>query len=421
MIASLMSNGADARAVNNVGDTPKDVACRLTSGLPKTRKLLISILDSSKYEVSGGIIFIVPGKPQPTRVEKEDAVENLPDPQAIVRADGVKFSPSRRNQRARTTKEIVKSRQPHTVEKKECFPARAVSKSIPTLPRGDHESAVGGTNHHLAAAFSSRRNMRRQASRYTRNGTDMRPAAADVRDTSGEDQQQPDIGVMFRDMRMVKNSSVLLNRGSKRRRLRAHCESRPITCSAGNSRGQLRDSDVARPTTTGHSTGISSPGIHDHVGSSESWSSRRQQARRRRHTPGGERGMKLAETSNARREKHDTVPDFEARRQISQWLRESAGNVVTVPATGGSRLGGHLTEKSGFVATDDRKEVYRALRTIKGEGRGELISSKRLRAMLCRTGQRLRPEEMNDLLREADPTDTGCVSFRLSTLCMLCV
>ncbi|CAM9471414.1 unnamed protein product, partial [Scytosiphon promiscuus] len=109
-------------------------------------------------------------------------------------------------------------------------------------------------------------------------------------------------------------------------------------------------------------------------------------------------------------ERGPSIPDREARRQISEWLRESAGTASAVPPATGHGAGEHLVETSSYVAANRRSEVYNSLQAIKGDGRGELISAERLRAVLCRVGQPLLPNEMDDLLRENDPTGTGYVS-----------
>lgn len=425
VVVFLMSHGADARAVNNVRETPLDVAARLTSGFPKARKLFISILDSSKYEVTGGTIFIVPGKPQLTRVEEEDVVNEAPDPQAAVRAGGINFSPSRRNRRARKTEEIANSQRPHPMARSGPYSGRARPRNVAALPRGDHETAVGGTNHHLAAEFSSHQYVSREAFRCASTEKTMPLTSGDARSPFGGGRQTlpgQTIGIMFKDSRMARNSAVFYS-GSKRRRPRTPFDSRPATCSVPNNKSQSGNSGFVRPTTIGLGTLSRAEALVPtegyHAGSSKAWIGNRQQAHQQRHAVDWKRGKKNAATT-IQREGDPSVPDFEARRQISEWLRKSAGTVVAVPPTAGSTLGGHLVETSAFVATDDRSEVYKALRAIKDQSRGELISAEKLRCMLCRTGQPLKPAEMDELLLEADPGDTGCVFF-LSTVHVFCL
>lgn len=417
VLVFLVSRGADAKAVNNMGQTPLDVAARLTSGFPKARKMFISILDSSKYEVRGGAIYIFPGKSQLPLVEEKDGMDEAPDPQATVRRGGIDFSPSRRNHRAKKKEEVANSRHPHTVARSGPCSGWTRPSSVATLPRGDHEIAIGGTNHHLAAEFAPRRGMSREASRYASTEQAIPLATGDVHSPLGGDRQTlrgRDVEVMFKNTRMARNSAILYS-GSKRRRPRAPVDSRPSTCSISNSKSKHGNSVLVRPNPMRLRT-LSRAEVPVYTGgydteSSNACTENRKQAHRRRHIIDGERGMKMTPTAATRRQEHPSMPDFEVRRQISEWLRKSAGTIVAVPPIGESRLGGHLVETSAFVATDGRSEVYKALRAIKGQSRGELISAEKLRGILCRTGQPLKPAEMDELLLEADPGDTGYIYY----------
>lgn len=152
--------------------------------------------------------------------------------------------------------------------------------------------------------------------------------------------------------------------------------------------------------------------------------SSRQQQRTRdgRHPPkgGGQNKRSSARQRRGKEEEEDergpSVPDSEARRQISEWLRESAGTASAVPPATAHGAGEYLVETSSYVAAGRRSDVYKALQAIKGDGRGELISAEKLRTTLCRVGQPLLPNEMDELLQETDPTGTGCVRVSEETV-----
>lgn len=424
VVVFLMSHGADSRVVNNLGETPLDVASRLTSGFPKSRSLLISILDSSKYQVSGGTIFIVPGAPRLMDVKEEgedDDDDGQLDPQrGTVRARGVTFSPSRRNRRARREEDLAKTRLPYT-------PAAIApsfgegSRKIPTLPCGDHETTLGGARHRLAAGFDSRRRRDRETPQSASPSRGVAPAGRGGRASRGIEAgaiRSQETGVMFEDFRLGRKSAVHIG-GFKRRRGRPGV--RPSSCPVGIDNGRARSvcsrtcqpdisdrrgvnrrqADDGRPMLRGNRStdnGAKTNGRQQQQRSSKG-------KRRRRHR------------EEVPRLKAPSVPDSEARRRIAEWLRESAGTASAVPPVAAHGTGKYLGESSSFVATEPRSDVYRALQTIKGDGRGELISAQKLRATLCRVGQPLLPHEMDELLREADPGETGCVMARL-TLCI---
>lgn len=419
MVVFLMSHGADSRMVNNLGETPLDVASRLTSGFPKSRSLLISILDSSKYQVSGGTIFIVPGAPRLMDVKEEgedDDDEQLDPQRGTVRARGVTFSPSRRNRRARREEDLAKTRIPYT-------PAAVApsfgegSRKIPTLPCGDHETALGGARHRLAAGFDSRRRRDRETPQCASPTRGVAPASRGGRASRGIEAceiRSQDIGVMFKDFRLGRKSAVHIG-GFKRRRGRPGV--RPSSCPVGVDNGRVRSvcsrtyqpdisdrREVNRRQADGGRPMLRGNRSTDNITKTNS---RQQQ----RSSKGKRRRRHREETP---RLKAPSVPDSEARRRIAEWLRESAGTASAVPPVAAHGAGKYLGESSSFVATERRSDVYRALQTIKGDGRGELISAQKLRATLCRVGQPLLPHEMDELLREADPGETGCVMSRLA-------
>lgn len=416
VVVFLMSRGADARAVNNVGETPLVMGARLTNRFPKARRLLLLILDSSKYEISGGTISVVPGNPQLGDVEEEGVADEPPNSQAAVRAGGVIFSPSRRNRRELKKKVIAHSRRPYTTAASgpSCGWVQG-ERCITALPHGNHEATVGGRNYRLAARFSSKRCLSREAShRAAPEKKRLQQAAQDPGDRGDRGPRAQTIGVMFRDMKMAKNSALLVSR-RKRGRADAHLGSRPTTSLAQLVSSCRLKTATVRPATTDR--GVPSRAWYQTLPGDcrrklqttlpvEARACRKngQQVPRRQCAEGEKRGRR----ATSRRDGSPTVPDFEARRQISEWLRNTAGTVMVVPpADGGRFLGRHLVETSGFVATDQQSEVYKALRAIKGDSRGELISAERLRTALCRTGQALQPTEMDQLLKEADPGDTG--------------
>lgn len=465
MVVLLMSHGADARAVNHLGETPLDLGSRLTSGFPKSRALLLSILDSSKYQISGGTIFIVPGaaanKPSPGQQflasiredgaaikEDDEAAAGGSDAAALkatkvtTTTGGVTFSPSRRKLRAKKRYEIAKSRLPYVSSSAapsfgegRCRSTNAAAPVTPALPRGDHEVAFGGVRHRLAAGHGAR------CSRNDRGGS-----GGEEGERYRHQQGTAAVGVHFKNYRMGRSSGVLVGGSGSKRRRRACSAEGVVSCSgrAGGVRRSSSSSDRTRnrnsvrgwcsstltiadvrgrprPTTSSttddhgrdNNDGRGREGVGFPAGSRRQRQRQRQQildgnhldrgqkrppARRRaRKEEGGERGLSL--------------PDSEARRQILEWLRESAGTASAVPPATAHVAGEHLVETSSYVATGRRSDVYRALHAIKGDGRGELISAERLRTTLCRVGQPLSPNEMNELLQEADPTGTGCVLF----------
>lgn len=198
---------------------------------------------------------------------------------------------------------------------------------------------------------------------------------------------------------------------------------RPASCRADVESGRSRrsagggNSMMARPATTNRraernrSDGNANGGCRRTDNAIVGQQRRRGQGRE--ETRLRKRGTGMARPEK-RRGGGPSVPDSEARRQIAEWLRETAGTAPAVPPTAGHGSGEYLAETSSYVATSHRSDVYKALQAIKGDGRGELISADKLRTSLCRVGQPLSPEEMDDLLREADPESTGCVVRRLS-------
>ena len=468
MVVFLMSHGGDARAVNHLGETPLELGSRLTSGFPKSRSLLMSILDSSKYQVSGGTIFIVPAaessdakksSPQKQFLESvreegeaeggDDESTATGDPRGAsaatskktATARGVTFSPSRRNRRARKRYELAKSKLPYVSSSAapsfgegRCRSSRGgdATTGTPALPRGDHETALGGPRHRLAAghgARCSRIDPSHEGANWTCCGVGgPRGNGAAMRNRS---RTGATVGVTFKNYRMGRCSAVLVGGGFKRRRPTSSTK-RPSSCpvraggvtssSAGDTRRRRR------PTTTNRGHGLErrgdgssglplgsggGGGSVDGVGArARAMSSRHQQ---QSYAKAGQSQRSSARQRRAKKEEDDergpSVPDSEARRQITEWLRESAGTASAVPPVAAHGAGEYLVETSSYVApTARRSDVYKALQAIKGDGRGELISAEKLRTTLCRIGQPLLPNEMDELLQETDPTGTGCVA-----------
>ncbi|CAM9311106.1 unnamed protein product, partial [Ectocarpus sp. 6 AP-2014] len=487
VVVFLMSHGADARAVNHLGETPLDLGFRLTSGFPKSRSLLLSILDSSKYQIAGGTIFIVPAnlpsvKEEATRKEEEE--EDDDDDDTVARttglrgappvatagaaavaatsrttapktttARGVTFSPSRRNRRAKKRYEIAKSRLPYVSSASLSSAAPSFGEgrcrsssgggrggvATPALPRGDHETALGGARHRLAAGHGAR------CSRNDHNGGAHGGGGLGGRRGGGVARERRQAGgaggVHFKDYRMGRSSAVLVSGGGGGGLKRGRGTTRPASCPvrggvdegrgpgtpgsrvANSAKGEGQQRRRRRPATTTPGGGTEMSGGSTNNGCRGDGGARvvgTRQRHGRRHSARGEQ----SERPGARRRREEgerapgSMPDSEARRQIWEWLRESAGTASAVPPAMAHGSGGEiLVETSSYVATGRRSDVYRALQAIKGDGRGELISAEKLRAVLCRVGQPLLPNEMDELLQETDPTGTGYVSCsRLSKL-----
>ncbi|CAM9623267.1 unnamed protein product, partial [Hapterophycus canaliculatus] len=462
VVVFLMSHGADARAVNHLGETPLELGSRLTAGFPKSRSLLLSILDSSKYQVTGGTIFIVPapvdGKAQPAQQQllesvredgqgEDDELATAAVPRgrsadaiagliATTTARGVTFSPSRRNRRAKKRYELAKSRLPYVAAAAPSFgegrcrsgssrrpgnSSRTVATTL-ALPRGDHEAALGGPRHRLAAGHGAR------CSRDDFGSCGVGGVGAEVgiwRQTSGAGA----VGVNFKNYRMGRSSGVFAHGGLKRRR-RACASGRPASCPESTDGGD--SCGLAQRARNNRGDGSGDPRSRAVVAAAAARNQRRRPAttvvdhrgRTRARSDGkkNKKGRPFAERRGQGVEDDDgargpSIPDREARRQISEWLRESAGTASAVPPATAHGAGEHLIETSSYVAASRRSEVYKSLQAIKGDGQGELISAERLRSVLCRVGQPLLPNEMDELLRENDPTGTGYVSCtRLSKL-----
>ncbi|KAG5175514.1 hypothetical protein JKP88DRAFT_283468 [Tribonema minus] len=60
LVVYLMARGADARVADGAGRTALDLATRGTAGYPRAQRLLVGVLDSSKYQVEGDALYIVP-------------------------------------------------------------------------------------------------------------------------------------------------------------------------------------------------------------------------------------------------------------------------------------------------------------------------------------------------------------------------
>eukprot|EP00903_Cladosiphon_okamuranus_P005470 g5455.t1 len=481
VVVFLMSHGADARAANRLGETPLELGSRLTTGFPKSRSLLMSILDSSKYQVSGGTIFIVPAassdakKPSPRKqilesVKEEGGGTAREDDETIMTggsegtsaaaalrntttARGVTFSPSRRNRRARKRHELAKSRLPYMSSAAALSFGEGRCRSswggnttagTPALPRGDHETALGGPRHRLAAGHgarcsridpSSEDDNHRRRGVSTSRGTSHGRGGGGRAEARHPSQTSAAVGVTFKNYRMGRSSGVLVGGGFKRRRPTGSAE-RPSSCpvragSVASSTGDTRRR--RRPATTNlgdgrERTGDGSSAVlrggdgGDGPGTRAASSRHQQRTREVRHAKAGQNQYQKSSARQRKAKKADedrgpSVPDSEARRQISEWLRESAGTASAVPPATAHGAGEYLVETSSYVATGRRSDVYKALQAIKGDGRGELISAEKLRTTLCRVGQPLLPKEMDELLQETDPTGTGYVSCsRLSKL-----
>lgn len=471
MVVFLMSHGGDARAANHLGETPLELGSRLTSGFPKSRSLLTSILDSSKYQVTGGTIFIVPAvdssakKPSPRKqflenVREEGAAEREDDETATTgdhqgtpsaaalrhttTARGVTFSPSRRNRRARKRHELAKSRLPYVTSSAapsfgegRCRSSRSghITAGTPALPRGDHEMALGGPRHRLAAGHGARcsridpsheeDNCRRRGMRSS-HGSGGGGGGSGSADVKSRPRTGATVGVTFKNFRMGRSSAVLTGGGFKRRRP-ACSAARPSSCPvrAGGVASSARDMERRRrPATTNRRDGTKSRSDNSggilRGGSGSGGGARTRGNQHRtddgRHASSAQTKRFSAGHPRAKGDEEDekgpSVPDSEARRQISEWLRETAGTASAVPPASVQGAGEYLVETSSYVATGRRSDVYKALQAIKGDGRGELISAEKLRTTLCRVGQPLLPNEMDELLTETDPTGTGCVRVR---------
>lgn len=407
VIVFLMSHGADARAVNNLGETPLEIGSRLTCGFPKSRSLLLSILDSSKYQSTGGAMFIVPGKPQLISAQDE-SYDDVSEPQArAVTARGLMFSPSGRNRRAKTKTDIAEFRRP-------CTSVPALSSlrvgpilKVSVLPRGDHEVALGGLSHCFAASIDSHRRQYRKHDRLGpsrgRKGTRNRGINPSSGGGTGLSTQGREVAVMFSGFRLGKSSAMFMDE-SKRKGNRTGTVSRPATSPAGFDSHMAPNSCMEKPL-------ITSWGTNKKTAKQDAWlfSTANKSPKRREYRE--ERGGRRRAEISSGHVKPLSMPDSEARRKISGWLRDSAGTASAVPPAAAHGAGEYLVETSSYVAASHRSDVYNALKEIKGKTRGELISNEKLRNILCRIGQPLLTHEMDELLREADPGETGYVVY----------
>lgn len=404
VVVFLISHGADARAVNNVGDTPLDIAIRLTRGFSKTRGLLISILDSSKHEVKGGALFIVPGNPRITDMDNEDA-DGVPEYQCPeVRVRGMRFLPSRRIARARGKREISDTQRDDNRPTPISF-TNGVGELTSALPRGDHEALIGGAQYRLAERFSSYRRPRSVQARDTAGAQDPARSRTHVERRRG---CNTSIAVMFKDFRMGKSSAVLSNRRTQDRASAISGAQPTTTCTMRRVETTLGRMEARKWPTTSSSYNLSKTNLFH--------------CRRRGNRIDGkeeyvwectdvyDKRVKRSARGNNNRKGTPSLSNSEALEKISQWLRRSARNASAMPPPSGHAVGGHLTETSSFVAADSRSDIYDALHAIKGESPGELISADRLRGALCRTGQYFQAADMDALLQEIDPKNTGWVA-----------
>lgn len=418
-----MSHGANARAVNHLGETPLDLASRLTNGLPKSHNLLKSILDSSKYDTAEDTVFIASSQPRLSSVEERYGEGyNSIAPVPTVTSRGVTLSPSKRDGKESKTQKIVNTWGPQTISSiTSSFRGGANSTNVHPVRLRDDEIALDRDRHRLAAAsgFHSQNSSEKQSGGFSRcvsfpGDRQVRVsigagARGDDRSASKVRRRRRGLGIMFDKLKMGKRSAVLgydckehgkrvLNASS----LRAHVRPRSPKDVRDNPR-RHKASSCARlghlvapsssSTTTGCSVGASSC-------RSNQWGERRGEGNRRRQAKVSWKGFEKRSPS---------IPDREARRLIAEWLRRRTCAAAPNPLAEGYRRGEYLIETSPYVATNCRSEVYNALQAIKGGGRGELIRSGKLRVTLSTVGQTLSPSEIDELFREADPGQTGWV------------
>lgn len=365
-------------------------------------------------------MFFVSGQPRLSSVDErygEGDASIAPGP--TVTSRGVTLSPSQRDGKESKKQEIDNSWRPQTISSiTSSFRGRANSVIVRPLRPSDDETALGREHHRFAASFGSHSQIspgkqdggfsrfvsfpgdqRIRVSRGTGAGGGGRPALKVRR-------RQRGLGIMFDNFRMETRSAVLADdykEHSKRvpdaSSLRAHVRPRSPKDVRDNQRrcrtgacarlGHL----VATTTTRDCVVGASSRrGKH--------WGEREGEENRRRQAKAWWKGFEKRSPS---------VPDREARRRIAEWLRQSACTASPNPLAKAHGRGEYLIETSPYVATNSRSEVYNALQVIKGGGRGELIRSDKLRVTLSTVGQALSPSEIDELLREADPGQTGWV------------
>lgn len=415
-----MSHGANARAVNDLGETPLDLASRLTNALPKSHSLLKSILESSKYDTPEDTVFIPSSQPRlSSGEERYGEGDNSIAPVPTVTSRGVTLSPSQRDGKESKKQEIVNSWSPQTISSiTSSFRGGANSAIVRPLRPSDDETALDRYRHHFAASFGfhSQNSPGKQIGGFSRcvsfpGDQQVRVSRGAVagggdRFASKVRRRQRGLGIMFNNLRMGKRSTVLVDNCKEHSKrflnassLRAHVRPRspkavrdiPRRCRTDASArlGHL----VATTTTTGCSVGARSR-------RSNLWGERRGEGNRRRQAKASWKGFEKRSPS---------VPDREARRWIAEWLRRSTCAATPNPLNKGHGRGEYLIETSPHVATNSRSEVYYALQIIKGGGRGELIKSDKLRETLSTVGQPLSPSEIDELLREADPGQTGWV------------
>lgn len=380
----LMSHGANTNAVNNVGETPLDIASRMTADFPKAQRLLLSILDPGEYGPKGVFSAAVPSIAKLGSTEEFfiGTPGSLP-PHAL----GTRGTPETRPQN-RTAPPVTSAG------------GRGSPAPIPPVTYDSRS----GLPFQTAPIFAPGRASRRPCDKGITNELYRRGRGQGS--TGGEERQKAPRGMVFKDMKMCR-SSLLLAGGCAGVKAAKNRGRRPTTCVLGVKTAPRGISARGRPVTT---AGESASGAR--------WPSFPQKG-----TEAKRRGLGIGQSRDASgvRATHPTrgtaphkrspaVPDCEARREISQWLQQAAQGTPPVAPPARYNVTGYLTEKSPFVATGSRVEVYRALRLIKGGGPGELISVDKLRYALCRTGQPLLPEEMDSFLRKADPGNTGYVT-----------
>ncbi|CAM9607563.1 unnamed protein product, partial [Discosporangium mesarthrocarpum] len=417
VVIYLMSHGADARVPNALGETPLAMAARCTAGFPRARKLLVSILDSSKYSVEGSAIYVVPGEQThlPSLDEGEEGgLRGLlvdPAPQTVG-VGGVTYCRSPQGKRAQVRwgegKGGVGGRGTRPTYSKTHALERNFTRSTgqrwatskPVLPLGDHETALGGSDHRLAALFSSSSKLRRDREGRSAGPAHRHPASSPhprPQSTLAGPGQGEQIGVYFRGYRLGRSSSVPARRALPRpRRTTSPPGPRPNTCPVPKASGGERAGGEGLGEKGGCWNRKGNGG-----GALRGWGGKCEEG-------GLHQGVRQGVDGHLHR--GPTVSDSEARALISSWIQESVG-AGRVPGLG------DIAERSGYVSFGGREEIYEALRTVRGRGRGELISANRLREVLCHVGQPLQPEEMEDLLRSGDPEETGYLSCsKLSNL-----
>ncbi|CAM9219709.1 unnamed protein product, partial [Choristocarpus tenellus] len=400
IVVYLMSHGADAYIVNDIGEDPLSLAARCTAEFPRARKLLVSILDSSRYKADKGALYIEPGNTCLPSLEEEGGVGGLaPAPPTTISVRGVVYSPSRQRCRQGTEQVRQQNRPLRNLSSAQYSQKRSIvgwrapnllnSPSVAPLPVGDHENILGGPQHRLATALTSKGNsLERKCHRL--------PDLLGTQNTGGQVERgvrKVPISVFFKEYRLGRNSSVP-TKCLGRQMVKSFRGRRPKSCpeqlspEGGGGRSQSERGRLGRLGAK--------KGLHPKSSPLNQSIKQRTQAK-----------TSATKSESQRNQKHEqnvpSVSDMEARAMISSWIRENA-KLVSIPKMES------FTEGSPHVSFGSRAEIYQALRTIKGDGWGELIPAQNLRTALCTVGQPLETSEMDGLLESGDPAKTGYIS-----------